>query len=247
MKLIKCKDYAEMSRKAAAIFAAQITLKPDCVLGLATGSTPIGTYEQLIEWYKAGDLDFSQVTTVNLDEYVGLDGASDQSYRYFMNHNLFDHVNINKDNTHVPNGKAADLVKEAERYEALIKSVGGIDVQLLGIGNNGHIGFNEPSDGFDKITHEVDLTESTIQANARFFASMDEVPKTAISMGTGTIMQAKKIVLIANGPKKAQCIYDTCFGPITPHCPASVLQLHPDATIIVDEEAYAMVAEKCGK
>ncbi|MCI8406467.1 MAG: glucosamine-6-phosphate deaminase [Oscillospiraceae bacterium] len=247
MKLIHCKDYQEMSKKAAEIFAAQVILKPDCVLGLATGSTPVGTYEHLIEWYKAGILDFSQVKTVNLDEYVGLDETSDQSYRYFMNHNLFDHINIDKANTNVPNGKAPDIAAETDRYEALIKSLGGIDVQLLGIGNNGHIAFNEPHDAFDGRTHEVQLTESTIQANARFFASMDDVPKRAVSMGIGTIMQARKIVLIANGPKKADIIYETCFGPITPNVPASALQLHPDVTIIVDEDAYAAVAAKCGK
>jgi glucosamine-6-phosphate deaminase len=247
MKLIKAKDYKEMSRKAASIFAAQITLKPDSVLGLATGSTPLGTYAQLIEWYNNGDLDFSQVKTVNLDEYVGLDGNDDQSYRYFMNDKLFNHINIDKANTHVPNGKAVDKQAECERYEKLIKDLGGIDIQLLGIGNNGHIGFNEPNEYFDKCTHEVQLTESTIQANARFFASMDDVPKTAISMGIQTIMQAKKIVLIANGPKKADIIYETCFGPITPAVPASVLQLHPDVTVIVDEEAYATVAKKLGK
>lgn len=247
MKIIKCKDYAEMSLKAAELFAAQILLKPNCVLGLATGSTPIGTYQKLVEWYQSGRLDFSQVKTVNLDEYVGLDGNNDQSYRYFMNHNLFDHVNIDKANTNVPNGLAADLAAEGERYEELIRSLGGIDMQLLGIGNNGHIGFNEPHDSFDGITHEVQLTESTIQANARFFASMDEVPKKAISMGTGTIMKAKKVVLVANGEKKAQCIYDTCYGPITPQVPASVLQMHPDCTIIVDEAAYSLIAEKVEK
>lgn len=236
-----------MSKKAAGLFAAQITMKPDCVLGLATGSTPIGTYKRLIELYQAGDLDFSRVKTVNLDEYVGLDGSSDQSYRYFMNENLFNHVNINKNDTHVPNGKAADLAAEGENYEALIRSLGGIDMQLLGIGNNGHIGFNEPNEFFDKTTHEVQLTESTITANARFFASMDEVPKTAISMGIGTIMQAKKIILVANGSSKAETIYNTVYGPITPQVPASALQLHPDVTIIVDEEAYAAIAEKCGK
>ena len=247
MKLICCKDYEDMSRKAAELFFAQVKLKPDSVLGLATGSTPIGLYDCLIAWHKAGELDFSEVRTVNLDEYVGLDGTSDQSYRYFMNEHLFDHVNIDKANTNVPDGKAADMAAEGARYEALVRSLGGIDMQLLGIGNNGHIGFNEPSDAFDKCTHEVKLTESTIQANARFFASMDEVPKTAISMGIGTIMQAKKIVLVANGPKKADIIYETCFGPITPRVPASALQLHPDVTILVDEEAYATVAKKCGK
>lgn len=244
MKIIKATDYKDMCRKAASIFAAQVTLKPDSVLGLATGSTPIGVYERLIELNKAGDLDFSEVKTVNLDEYVGLDGNSDQSYRYFMNDKLFNHVNINKANTNVPNGKAECKATECERYEALIKSLGGIDMQLLGIGNNGHIGFNEPNDCFDKITHEVDLTESTIEANKRFFASIDDVPRTAISMGIQTIMQAKKIVLIANGAGKADIIYETCYGPITPKVPASALQLHPDTTIIVDAEAYATIAAK---
>lgn len=244
MKIIKAKDYNDMCRKAASIFLAQITLKPNCVLGLATGSTPIGVYEQLIEWYKNGDVDFSEVKTVNLDEYVGLDGTSDQSYRYFMNDKLFNHVNIDKANTNVPNGKADDRCAECCRYENLIKSLGGIDVQLLGIGNNGHIGFNEPNEFFDKTTHEVELTESTIAANTRFFASVDEVPKTAISMGVQTIMQAKKIVLIANGKGKADIIFETCYGPITPNVPASALQLHPDVTVIVDEEAYATIAQK---
>lgn len=244
MKVIRAKDYADMSKKAASIFFSQITLKPDSVLGLATGSTPIGTYKALIEWYEKGELDFSQVKTANLDEYVGLDGTNDQSYRYFMNTNLFDHINIDKANTNVPNGMAPDMAKEGERYEALIKSLGGIDVQLLGIGNNGHIGFNEPNEFFDKTTHEVQLTESTINANKRFFESIDDVPKTAISMGIKTIMEAKKIVLIANGPAKADIIYETVYGPITPKVPASALQLHPDVTIVVDEEAYATIAKK---
>lgn len=244
MKIIKASDYNSMCKKAAAIFAAQITLKPDCVLGLATGSTPLGVYSRLIELYTAGEIDFSEVKTVNLDEYVGLDGDNDQSYRYFMNNKLFNHVNINKANTNVPNGKAADKAAECARYEKVIKDLGGIDVQLLGIGNNGHIGFNEPNDCFDKTTHEVALTQSTIDANTRFFSSADEVPKTAISMGVQTIMQAKKIVLIANGPAKADIIYETCYGPITPNVPASALQLHPDVTIIVDAEAYATIAKK---
>ena len=247
MKIIRCKDYEDMSKKAAALFFSQIHMKPDCVLGLATGSTPVGTYKQLIKWYEEGELDFSKVKSVNLDEYVGLDGTNDQSYRYFMNENLFNHVNIDKANTNVPNRKADNMDEEALRYEALIESLGGIDMQLLGIGNNGHIGFNEPSDAFDKITHEVKLTDSTIQANARFFETIDDVPKTAISMGIGTIMKAKKVVLIANGPKKADIIYETCFGPITPNVPASALQMHPDATIIVDEEAYATILAKRGE
>ena len=247
MKVIKVKNYEELSRTAATIIAGVILTKPDCILGLATGSSPVGTYDQLAAMYKEGILDFSHVKSVNLDEYVGLDGSNDQSYRYFMNENLFNHVNIDKANTNVPNGKADNMDEEALRYEALIESLGGIDMQLLGIGNNGHIGFNEPSDAFDKITHEVKLTDSTIQANARFFETIDDVPKTAISMGIGTIMKAKKVVLIANGPKKADIIYETCFGPITPNVPASALQMHPDATIIVDEEAYATILAKRGE
>lgn len=247
MQIIKAKDYKDMSKKAASLFFSQITLKSDSVLGLATGSTPIGTYQQLIEWFKAGDISFENVKTVNLDEYVGLSGDNDQSYRYFMNTNLFDHVDIDKTNTNVPNGKATDKNAECERYEKLIRSLGGIDMQLLGIGNNGHIGFNEPDSCFEKYTHEVNLTESTIKANTRFFEKESDVPKTAISMGIKTIMEAKKIVLVANGSAKADIIYETCFGPITPDVPASALQLHPDVTVIVDEEAYATVAKKLGK
>lgn len=245
VKLIKSKDYAEMCQKAARIFAAQVTLKPASVLGLATGSTPVGMYQELVKKYDEGKVDFSAVRTVNLDEYVGLSGDNDQSYRYFMNHNLFDHINIDKANTHVPSGLAADLEAECADYEAVVASMGGVDIQLLGIGNNGHIGFNEPCDCFPVTTHPVDLTESTITANARFFATMDEVPKKAITMGIGTIMKAKKIVLMANGKGKAQIIYDTIFGPVTPQVPSSVLQLHPDVLVFVDEEAYSVIAEKC--
>lgn len=235
------KDYNDVSRKAANIMSAQIIMKPDAVLGLATGSTPVGMYKQLIEWYKKGDLDFAKVTSVNLDEYKGLSGDNDQSYRYFMNHNLFDHININKENTSVPCGTAEDLQAECERYEQLVEQTGGVDIQLLGIGNNGHIAFNEPCEEFPEKTHVVDLTQNTIEANARFFESMDQVPKKALTMGIGTIMKAKKIVLLANGPKKAQTIYDTVYGPITPKVPASVLRLHPDVTIFVDEEAGALL------
>ena len=241
MKIISAKDYQALSRAAANIISAQVILKPSCVLGLATGSSPVGTYQQLIEWYKKGDLDFSQVRTVNLDEYVGLDKDHDQSYAYFMRTNLFDHINIDKANTNVPDGTAADLHAECERYEQVVASMGGVDIQLLGIGNNGHIAFNEPCDEFPEKTHVVDLTQNTIEANARFFQSMDEVPKQAITMGIGTIMKAKKIVLLANGPKKAQTIYDTVYGPITPKVPASILRLHPDVTIFVDEEAGALL------
>ena len=236
MKFIQTKTYAELSHKAADIIAAQIILKPNCVIGLATGSSPVGTYKELIAYNKKGDIDFSDVTTVNLDEYVGLDGSNDQSYRYFMNDNLFNHINIDKNCTHVPNGCAADLAAEGEAYDALIKDLGGIDLQLLGIGLDGHIGFNEPDDVFVKATHEVVLDESTIKANARFFANEDEVPKTAITMGMLSIMQAKKILLVANGKAKKDIVQKAFFGPITPPVPASLLQLHPDVTVIFSEE-----------
>ena len=241
MKIIRAKDYKDMSRKAANIISAQVIMKPNCVLGLATGGTPVGAYAQLVEWYNKGDLSFAEVRSVNLDEYKGLSGDHDQSYRYFMDTNLFDHININKENTSVPCGTAEDLQAECERYEQLVEQTGGVDIQLLGIGNNGHIAFNEPCEEFPEKTHVVDLTQNTIEANARFFESMDQVPKKALTMGIGTIMKAKKIVLLANGPKKAQTIYDTVYGPITPKVPASVLRLHPDVTIFVDEEAGALL------
>ncbi|MGI6279188.1 MAG: glucosamine-6-phosphate deaminase [Acutalibacteraceae bacterium] len=236
MKYIITKSYEELSRKAADIIAAQIIMKPNCVLGLATGSSPVGTYKELIRRNKEGIIDFSDVTTVNLDEYVGLDGTNDQSYRYFMNHNLFDHVNIDKSRTHVPNGCAKDLKAEGEAYDRLIKDLGGIDLQLLGIGLDGHIGFNEPDKVFVKATHEVKLDESTIKANARFFEKEEDVPKTAITMGMMSIMQARKILLIANGPAKKEIVEKSFFGPIDPMVPASILQLHPDLTVIYNEE-----------
>lgn len=232
MKIVKMKNYDEVSEKAARLIAAQIELKPECVLGLATGSTPIGTYKKLIQWCEEGDVDFSQVTSINLDEYVGLGGEDDQSYRYFMDHNLFEHVNIDINNTYVPDGKAKDLKMECEKYDAKIKSVGGIDLQLLGIGNNGHIGFNEPEEFFVTGTHVVDLGESTIEANSRFFESADMVPRQAITMGMKGIMQAKKVVLIANGAKKVEIIKKAVEGPVDPMVPASILQLHSDCTII---------------
>ena len=239
MKIIKTKDYDQMSRVAANIISAQVIIKPKCVLGLATGSTPIGTYKQLVEWYKKGDVDFSEVTTVNLDEYKGLSPENDQSYRYFMNTNLFDHVNIDKTRTFVPNGLEADSEKACSDYNHIIQDCGGIDLQLLGLGNNGHIGFNEPSNAFEKETHCVALTQSTIDANARFFASMDEVPKEAYTMGIKTIMQAKKIVVVVNGAQKADIVKKAFFGPITPEVPASILQLHNDVTVVGDEAALS--------
>lgn len=238
------KDYYDVSRKAANIMSAQIIMKPNAVLGLATGSTPVGMYKQLIEWYKKGDLDFSQITSVNLDEYKGLSGNNDQSYRYFMNTNLFDHVNIDKARTYVPNGLEEDSEKACADYNEIIRSVGGIDMQLLGIGGNGHIGFNEPGAAFEKETHCVDLTESTIKANARFFETMDDVPKQAYTMGIKNIMTAKKILLVAAGEAKADALYKSLYGPITPNVPASILQLHPDVTVVADEGALKLIREK---
>jgi glucosamine-6-phosphate deaminase len=232
MNFIKVDTYAELSKIAADLIAEQVKNKPDCVLGLATGSSPVGTYKNLIKMYEDGELDFSKVTSVNLDEYVGLDGDNDQSYRYFMDHNLFYGININKENTHVPSGKAEDLKAEGLRYDAFIKSLGGIDLQLLGIGLDGHIGFNEPDEFFTAETHEVTLDESTIEANARFFASKNDVPTKAITMGMLSIMQAKKILLIANGEKKWDILQKSFYGPITPFVPASILQLHPDVAVI---------------
>lgn len=241
MKIIEAKDYKDMSRKAANILSAQVIMKPDCVLGLATGSTPIGTYEKLVEWYEKGDLDFSKVTSVNLDEYKGLDRANDQSYYYFMHEHLFNHVNIEEENTNVPNGMEPDADKECARYEELIRSLGGVDLQLLGLGHNGHIGFNEPAEAFDKTTHCVDLTESTIEANKRFFASADDVPRQAYTMGIGTIMQAKKILIIVSGEDKADIVRDAFFGPVTPQVPASILQMHSDVTLVADEAALSKI------
>ena len=241
MKIYKAKDYKDMSRKAANIISAQVIMKPNCVLGLATGSTPIGTYDQLVEWYNKGDLDVSEVTTVNLDEYKGLPRTNDQSYYYFMHQHLFDRVNIDPERTNVPNGMEPDAEKECGRYEELIRSLGGVDLQLLGLGHNGHIGFNEPGEAFEKETHCVDLTESTIEANKRFFASADDVPKQAYTMGIKTIMQAKKILIVVNGENKADIVERAFFGPVTPEVPASILQLHNDVTLVGDESALAKI------
>lgn len=230
-----------MSRKAANIISAQIITKPNCVLGLATGSTPVGTYKQLVEWYNKGDLDFSEVSTVNLDEYRGLDHDNDQSYYYFMMNNLFKHVNIDLSRTHVPDGTEADPEKACADYEEIVKSYGGIDLQLLGLGHNGHIGFNEPSDDFPKVTHCVDLTESTIKANARFFEKIEDVPTQAYTMGIGTIFKAKRILLIASGKDKAEIVKKAFCGPIVPQVPASILQLHPDVIVVLDEDAASLL------
>ena len=241
MRIIKAPDYQSMSRMAANIISAQIIMKPKCVLGLATGSTPLGIYAQLIDWYKKGDLDFKEVQTINLDEYKGLAPDNDQSYRYFMNKNLFEHINIDMNNTYVPDGLEMDSEKACRDYNAIIRNSGGVDMQLLGLGNNGHIGFNEPGEAFEKETHCVKLTESTVSANSRFFENIDDVPKEAYTMGIKAIMQARKIVVVVNGSQKAQIVKEAFFGPVTPKVPASVLQLHNDVTLVGDEEALALL------
>lgn len=241
MRIIRAKDYADVSRKAANIIAAQIYLKPDCVLGLATGSSPVGTYQELIKKYEAGDLDFSRVSTINLDEYVGLSPEHDQSYAYFMRTNLFDHVNIDQSHCNIPSGLNPDAAGECARYDAVIASFGGADLQLLGLGPNGHIGFNEPNDSFVKGTNHVKLTDETINANARFFANREDVPKYAYTMGIGAIMKAKRVLLVVNGQGKAQAVKDCFFGPIRPQAPGSILQLHPDFTLVADEAALSLV------
>ena len=242
MRIYKTKDYEKMSHTAANIIAAQMIMKPDSVLGLATGSTPIGTYSELIKRYENGDLDFSAISSINLDEYKGVSGDKDQSYRYFMNKNLFDHVNINKEHTYVPNGLEPDSDKACQDYNDIIHAHGGgVDLQLLGLGHNGHIGFNEPSDAFAKETHCVDLSDSTIEANTRFFESKDDVPRQAYTMGIKTIMNAKKVLVIVSGKDKAEIVKKAFFGPITPQVPASVLQMHPDFILVGDEDALSLI------
>ena len=240
MKIIKAKNYEDMSRKAANIISAQVILKPDCVLGLATGTTPIGAYHQLIEWYKKGDVDFSEVSTYNLDEYRGLTHDDPQSYHYFMNKEFFSGINIDIESTHVPDGANPDAEAACAAYDKIVADAGYPDLQLLGIGNNGHIGFNEPDDHFSKGTHCVDLTESTIKANSRLFEKEEDVPRQAYTMGTQTIMYARQILMVANGEKKAQAVYDMCFGPVTPQCPASILQLHTNCVVVADEAALSL-------
>lgn len=241
MRLIRAKDYLDASHKAANIIAAQVQLKPDCVLGLATGSSPVGIYKELISRYESGELDFSEVRTVNLDEYVGLDAQHDQSYAYFMRTNLLDHINIDQANCHIPNGMNPDAIGECLRYDTLIDKLGGTDLQLLGLGANGHIGFNEPSDQFVKGTNKVKLTESTIDANARFFERREDVPTHAYTMGIRSIMTARRIVMIASGTNKAQALRDCFYGPINPMAPGSILQLHPDFTLVADDDALSLV------
>ncbi len=244
LKIYKVKDYDEMSKKAATLIAAQVIANPESVLGLATGSTPVGTYRYLSKWYKESclDINFADVKVVNLDEYKGLARDNAQSYYYFMQHNLFDNINIKAENTHIPNGLETDEAKACSEYEAAIDSLGGVDLQLLGIGGNGHIGFNEPGDVFIKNCHCIKLAETTIEANSRFFANKEEVPQKAYTMGVGNIMEAKRILLLASGKAKANAIKQLLSGEITAQVPASVLQLHHDVTIIADEEALSSVS-----
>ena len=239
MRLIRAKDYDELSAIAARVIGAQVTLKPNCVLGLATGSSPEGTYKELIAAYNRGELDFSQVRTVNLDEYVGLEPTHDQSYAYFMRDRFFDHVNIDLKNTNVPDGMNPDPAAECARYDALIQNMGGIDLQLLGIGPNGHIGFNEPGDTFSLGTQQIKLTQSTLEANKRFFASIDDVPTHARTMGIRDIMQARRILLVASGENKAQAVKGLLTGAISPQMPCTILQYHPDCIVVADEAALS--------
>ena len=243
MKIYQEKDYDALSRRAANLISAEVIRKPDCVLGLATGSTPVGTYRQLAAWNQKGDFSFKDVRTVNLDEYLGLPPTHDQSYRYFMQENLFDKIDIPFEHTHVPDGMAADPEQECRRYDELVRSLGYADMQLFGLGRNGHIGFNDPGDCFRKETHVVELTQNTIEANARFFENEAAVPKKAITMGIGCIMAARRVLLVASGANKAEAVYRTLCGPITPQCPASILQLHNDVVLVGDEEALSMVRE----
>jgi len=241
--LVVCKDYDTLSMKAAQIIAAQVNQKPDCILGLATGSSPVGLYKKLIEMYENGEIDFKDVKSYNLDEYYPLSPENDQSYRYFMEHNLFYGINIKKENTHVPNGLAKDVEIEGKEYDAAIAAAGGVDLQLLGIGGNGHIGFNEPTNRFIMGTHKVDLTRETIEANSRFFAKIEDVPTQAVTMGIGTIFNARSVLLVANGKAKANAIKAMLEGDVDPSCPASILKLHNKVYVVVDEDAASLLTE----
>lgn len=237
MNIIVVKDYLEMSRKAAHMVVGQILQKPETVLGLATGSSPIGMYDELVKFYKEGMISFKEVVTFNLDEYIGLEPSHEESYAYFMKSNFFEKIDIKEENYHIPFGMAKDIEEECAEYDKMIAKAGGIDFQVLGIGRNGHIGFNEPDIKFEAMTHKIHLDEQTISDNARFFESIDEVPRYAITMGVKTIMQSRGIILLATGAEKAQAVAGMVHGKITPELPASVLQLHPNVTVIVDEAA----------
>lgn len=244
MNIVICKNYLEMSCQVAGIVAESIREHVDLKLGLPTGETPKAMYAELVKLFREGNLDFSETVTFNLDEYVGLSSVDPNSFRCFMNENLFDHINIRSSNIHFPDGISECFEDECQAYEDSIQKAGGIGLQLLGIGRNGHIGFNEPGDFIRDITSKVNLTEDTINANARFFKTPSEVPSTAVSMGIGTIMRAKSIILMANGDSKAQAVKEAVKGPITPHLPASLLRLHPDVTFFLDREASSLLEAK---
>lgn len=239
MKIYKVKNYEELSRKAASIIAAQITLKPDSVLGLATGSSPVGLYKNLVSMYENGDLDFSQITTVNLDEYKGLDGTNDQSYRYFMNTNLLTKVNIPMERTFVPDGTIEDSAAACAVYDEILNSVGTVDIQLLGLGHDGHLGFNEPDDHFEDGTHCVQLTETTIQANKRFFEKEEDVPRQAYTMGIGGIMRANMLLVVVSGEDKADILNKVLTAPVSPQIPGTILRFHPNVILVADEAALS--------
>ncbi len=241
MEIVVCKDYNDMSLRAAEMAAGIMKGKARFVLGLATGSTPVGMYRRWAELNQAGQLDFSNVTTFNLDEYIGLPPEHDQSFAYFMFDNLFNHVNIDKNRVHIPCGMAEDYDAYCRKYEEMIREAGGIDLQILGIGSNGHIGFNEPADTFSENTHTVDLTESTIRDNSRFFASADLVPRRAVTMGIGTILRTRRIIMVVSGANKAAALKAMKEGPETPAMPASALIRHPDVTVFADADAAALL------
>ncbi|GAB6087894.1 glucosamine-6-phosphate deaminase [Alkaliphilus crotonatoxidans] len=241
MRIYIEENYEKMSKKAALIVASQIILNPKSVLGLATGTTTIGMYQELVEMYQRGELDFSEVTTFNLDEYYGLGQDNQQSYYAYMIENLFRHINVSREHIHIPNGMAANVVQECLAYEEKIRMAGGIDLQVLGIGANGHIGFNEPADKLNVRTHLVDLSEKTIQDNSRFFDTPDQVPRQALSVGIATIMKAKQIVLLASGKNKAEAIREMTSGYVNTQVPASILQTHSNVSLIIDEEAASLI------
>lgn len=239
MNIIKVENYKEMSKHAATLLIKQINEKPNSVLGLATGSTPEGLYEELIHRYKEGEVSFKEVSTFNLDEYVGLSSDNEQSYNYYMHKLLFDHIDINDGQVHLPKGDAKDLQEECSQYEESIQQAGGVDIQILGIGVNGHIGFNEPGTSFSSKTHIVELDSSTREANARFFSSIDEVPTQAVTMGIDSIMQSKQIILMVSGTSKAEAVDKLINGTVTEDVPASILQKHSNVTVIADKEALS--------
>ncbi|RWZ60620.1 glucosamine-6-phosphate deaminase [Halobacillus fulvus] len=246
MKIIVTKDYESLSLRACQLIEEEVERRPDAVLGLATGSTPLGTYKQMIRSYKHGRTDYQHVTTFNLDEYVGLTGDHPQSYRFFMEEQLFKYLNVPSNHTYIPNGTADDMEEECERYERLIDEIGPPDLQLLGIGQNGHIGFNEPGTPFDSETHLIKLAESTRKANARFFDTLEDVPTRAITMGIRSILKSKRILLLASGERKAEAIYRLLNEVVDEKFPASSLNRHADVTLIVDEKAYHKVEETGG-